>query len=160
MRCSGPDAKAKAAALKPRRNYAAGRTPALKGRDKKPALAKAMASMAKTSMCPTFWRRSSMRTPPPGNGRLLPPYPVSYPEELEIIGGALANPKRPLVAVLGGSKVSSKIGVINNLLEIADFTIIIGGGMALHLLQPPRAARWGTVCWRPIGRRLRPPRDS
>ena len=50
-------------------------------------------------------------------------------KELEVIGGALANPKRPLVAILGGSKVSSKIGVINNLLEIAD-TIIIGGGMA------------------------------
>ena len=50
-------------------------------------------------------------------------------KELEIIGGALASPKRPLVAILGGSKVSSKIGVINNLLEIAD-TIIIGGGMA------------------------------
>ena len=44
------------------------------------------------------------------------------------MGGALANPKRPLVAILGGSKVSSKIGVINNLLDIAD-TIIIGGGM-------------------------------
>ena len=42
---------------------------------------------------------------------------------------ALANPKRPLVAILGGSKVSSKIGVINHLLDIAD-TIIIGGGMA------------------------------
>ena len=50
-------------------------------------------------------------------------------KELEIIGGALANPKRPLVAILGGAKVSSKIGVINNLLEIAD-TVIIGGGMA------------------------------
>ena len=45
------------------------------------------------------------------------------------MGGALANPKRPLVAILGGSKVSSKIGVINNLLNIAD-TIIIGGGMS------------------------------
>ena len=50
-------------------------------------------------------------------------------KELEVIGGALADPKRPLVAILVGSKVSSKIGVINNLLEIAD-TIIIGGGMA------------------------------
>jgi 3-phosphoglycerate kinase len=50
-------------------------------------------------------------------------------KELEVMGGALANPKRPLVAILGGSKVSSKIGVINNLLDIAD-TIIIGGGMA------------------------------
>ena len=50
-------------------------------------------------------------------------------KELEVLGGAISNPKRPLVAILGGSKVSSKIGVINNLLEIAD-TIIIGGGMA------------------------------
>ena len=50
-------------------------------------------------------------------------------KELEFLGGAIADPKRPLVAILGGSKVSSKIGVINNLLNIAD-TIIIGGGMA------------------------------
>jgi len=50
-------------------------------------------------------------------------------KELNFIGGALADPKRPLVAILGGSKVSSKIGVINNLLNIAD-TVIIGGGMA------------------------------
>ena len=45
------------------------------------------------------------------------------------MGGALANPKRPWWPSWGGSKVSSMIGVINNLLDIAD-TIIIGGGMA------------------------------
>ena len=50
-------------------------------------------------------------------------------KELDFLGGAIASPKRPLVAILGGAKVSSKIGVINNLLEIAD-TIIIGGGMS------------------------------
>ena len=50
-------------------------------------------------------------------------------KELQIMGGALENPKRPFVAVLGGAKVSDKIGVINNLLDKAD-TIIIGGGMA------------------------------
>ena len=61
-------------------------------------------------------------------------------KELEFIGGALADPKRPLVAILGGSKVSSKIGVINNLLEIAD-TIIIGGGMAYTFAK----AQGGTV---------------
>ena len=50
-------------------------------------------------------------------------------KELEIMGKALDDPKRPFVAVLGGAKVSDKINVINNLLEKAD-TIIIGGGMA------------------------------
>ena len=55
-------------------------------------------------------------------------------KELEIMGGALENPKRPFVAILGGAKVSDKIGVINNLIEKAD-TIIIGGGMAYTFLK-------------------------
>ena len=50
-------------------------------------------------------------------------------KELEIMGGALENPKRPFVAILGGAKVSDKIGVINNLIEKVD-TLIIGGAMA------------------------------
>ncbi len=50
-------------------------------------------------------------------------------KELEVIGGALENPKRPFVAILGGAKVSDKIGVIDNLLDKVD-TLIIGGGMA------------------------------
>ena len=50
-------------------------------------------------------------------------------KEIAYIGKAVSNPDRPLVAILGGSKVSSKIGVIENLLGIAD-KIIIGGGMA------------------------------
>ncbi len=50
-------------------------------------------------------------------------------KELEIIGGALETPARPFVAMLGGAKVSDKIGVINNLIEKVD-VLIIGGGMA------------------------------
>jgi len=50
-------------------------------------------------------------------------------KELDYIGGAISDPKRPLVAILGGAKVSDKLGVIGNLLKISD-SIIIGGGMA------------------------------
>ncbi|MBE6785313.1 MAG: phosphoglycerate kinase [Ruminococcaceae bacterium] len=50
-------------------------------------------------------------------------------KELEYIGGALEEPKRPLVAILGGAKVSDKIGVITNLMDKVD-TLIVGGGMA------------------------------
>ncbi|MBQ8599330.1 MAG: phosphoglycerate kinase [Oscillospiraceae bacterium] len=50
-------------------------------------------------------------------------------KEISIMGDALNTPKRPLVAILGGAKVSDKIGVINNLLEKVD-TLIVGGGMA------------------------------
>ncbi|MBE6606027.1 MAG: phosphoglycerate kinase [Ruminococcaceae bacterium] len=50
-------------------------------------------------------------------------------KEIKIMGDALSNPVRPFVAILGGAKVSDKIGVINNLIEKVD-TLIIGGGMA------------------------------
>lgn len=55
-------------------------------------------------------------------------------KELKIMGGALADPKRPFVAILGGAKVSDKIGVITNLLDKVD-TLIIGGGMAYTFMK-------------------------
>ena len=55
-------------------------------------------------------------------------------KEIKFMGGALAEPKRPLVAILGGAKVSDKIGVISNLIEKCD-TIIIGGGMAYTFME-------------------------
>ena len=55
-------------------------------------------------------------------------------KEIKFMGGALADPKRPLVAILGGAKVSDKIGVISNLLDKCD-TIIIGGGMAYTFMK-------------------------
>ncbi len=54
-------------------------------------------------------------------------------KEIDFLGNAVNNPERPFVAILGGSKVSSKISVIDNLLEKVD-TLIIGGGMAFTFL--------------------------
>ena len=55
-------------------------------------------------------------------------------KEIAVMGGALNDPKRPFVAILGGAKVSDKIGVITNLLNKCD-TIIIGGGMAYTFMK-------------------------
>ena len=55
-------------------------------------------------------------------------------KEIKFIGGALENPKRPLVAILGGAKVADKIGVITNLIDKVD-TLIVGGGMAYTFMK-------------------------
>ena len=61
-------------------------------------------------------------------------------KEIDFLGNAVNNPERPFVAILGGAKVSSKISVIENLLEKVD-TLIIGGGMAYTFAK----AQGGTV---------------
>ena len=55
-------------------------------------------------------------------------------KEIDFLGNAVENPERPFVAILGGAKVSSKISVIENLLDKVD-TLIIGGGMCLYIQQ-------------------------
>ena len=127
----GPDAQAKAAALQPGQILLLENTRFEKGETKNdPALAKAMASLADVYVSDAFGAVHRAHASTAGVADYLPAVSgFLIQKELEVIGGALADPKRPLVAILGGSKVSSKIGVINNLLEIAD-TIIIGGGMA------------------------------
>ena len=127
----GADAQAKAAALQPGQVLLLENTRFEKGETKNdPELAKAMASMAEVYVSDAFGAVHRAHASTAGVADYLPAVSgFLIQKELDFIGGALANPKRPLVAILGGSKVSSKIGVINNLLEIAD-TIIIGGGMA------------------------------
>ena len=61
------------------------------------------------------------------------------------MGQALNNPKRPLVAILGGAKVSDKIGVINNLLEKVD-TLIVGGGMAYTFFKAQGYGVGSSLC--------------
>ena len=127
----GPDAKAKAAALRPGQIMLLENTRFEKGETKNdPELAKAMASMAEIYVSDAFGAVHRAHASTAGVAAYLPAVSgFLIQKELEFLGGAISDPKRPLVAILGGSKVSSKIGVINNLLDIAD-TIIIGGGMA------------------------------
>ena len=130
----GEDAKAKAAARQPGQIMLLENLRFEKGEEKNdPAFAKALADLAGADgvyVSDAFGTVHRAHASTAGVADYLPAVSgFLIQKELEIIGGALANPKRPLVAILGGSKVSSKIGVINNLLEIAD-TIIIGGGMA------------------------------
>ena len=127
----GPDAQAKAAALQPGQILLLENTRFEKGETKNdPELAKKMASMAEVYVSDAFGAVHRAHASTAGVAAYLPAVSgFLIQKELEVMGGALANPKRPLVAILGGSKVSSKIGVINNLLNIAD-TIIIGGGMS------------------------------
>lgn len=130
----GPDAQRKAAALKPGEILLLENTRFEKGETKNdPATAKALADLAGTDgvyVSDAFGAVHRAHASTAGVAAYLPAVSgFLIQKELEVIGGALANPKRPLVAILGGAKVSSKIGVINNLLEIAD-AIIIGGGMS------------------------------
>ena len=127
----GEDAKAKAAALQSGQIMLLENTRFEKGETKNdPELAKAMASLADLYVSDAFGAVHRAHASTAGVAEYLPAVSgFLIRKELEILGGAISAPKRPLVAILGGSKVSSKIGVINNLLEIAD-TIIIGGGMS------------------------------
>ena len=127
----GEDAAAKAAALRPGQILLLENTRFEKGETKnEPEFAKKLASFADIYVSDAFGAVHRAHASTAGVAAYLPAVSGFLIEkELRVMGGALENPKRPLVAILGGSKVSSKIGVINNLLEIAD-TIIIGGGMA------------------------------
>ncbi len=127
----GSDATAKAKALQPGQIMLLENLRFEPGEEKNdPDFAKALADMANLYVSDAFGTVHRAHASTAGVAQYLPAVSgFLIQKELDIIGGALKSPRRPLVAVLGGSKVSSKIGVINNLLDLAD-TIIIGGGMA------------------------------
>ena len=127
----GEDAKTKAAALK------GGEIMLLENlrfdiREEKndPSFSKELASMAELYVSDAFGTVHRAHASTAGVAAFLPAVSgLLVAKELEVMGGALNDPKRPFVAVLGGAKISDKLGVIRNLLDKAD-TIIIGGGMA------------------------------
>ena len=143
----GADAKAKAAALQ------GGQIMLLENlrfdpREEKnnPSFAKELASMAELYVSDAFGTVHRAHASTAGVAAFLPAVSgLLVAKELEIMGGALNDPKRPFVAVLGGAKVSDKIGVINNLLEKAD-TIIIGGGMAYTFAKAQGGSIGKSLC--------------
>ena len=95
-----------------------------------PEYSKALASMAEIYVNDAFGTAHRAHSSTTGVADYLPAVSGFLIEkELEFLGGALENPKHPFVAILGGAKVSDKIGVIENLLDKVD-TLIICGGMA------------------------------
>jgi phosphoglycerate kinase len=98
-------------------------------------LAKKLASLADIYVNDAFGTAHRAHSSTEGVTHFLPAVAGFLMEkEIKYLGEAVANPKRPFVAILGGSKISDKIGVIKNLLVKAD-TILIGGGMANTFLK-------------------------
>jgi len=138
----GEDAQKKAAALKPGQILLLENTRFHIEEEKNdPAFAKQLASFADLFVSDAFGSVHRAHASTVGVAAYLPAVSgFLVAKELEVMGGALEHPKRPFVSVLGGAKVSDKIGVIRNLLDKAD-TIIIGGGMAYTFL----ASRGGSI---------------
>lgn len=128
----GPDAQAKAAALKDGEVMLLENVRFHAAEEKNdPEFAKKMASLAEIYVNDAFGTAHRAHASTAGVADYLKTAVCGYliQKEIEVMGKALEDPKRPFVAILGGAKVSDKIGVINSLLEKCD-TIIIGGGMA------------------------------
>ncbi|MBQ4141233.1 MAG: phosphoglycerate kinase [Clostridia bacterium] len=127
----GPETKAMAAALECGQALLLENTRFDKREEKNdPEFAKELASMAEIFVNDAFGAAHRAHASTAGVADYLPAvcgYLIQ--KEIGVMGKALEDPARPFVAILGGAKVSDKIGVINNLLEKCD-TIIIGGGMA------------------------------
>ena len=131
----GEDAKAKAAALKDGDVMLLENVRFHKEEEKNdPEFAKELASMADIFVNDAFGTAHRAHASTEGVSHYLPSVcGFLIQKELDVMGGALEHPEHPFVAILGGAKVSDKIGVINNLIDKVD-TLIIGGGMAYTFL--------------------------
>ena len=127
----GPDAKKLAAEVKPGEAILLENVRFQPEEEKNdPEFAKELASMADLYVSDAFGTVHRAHASTAGVAAYLPAVAgFLIGKELDFLGSAVENPKRPFVAILGGAKVKDKIGVITNLLEKVD-TLIIGGGMA------------------------------
>jgi phosphoglycerate kinase len=134
--CVGPVAEAAAKALKPGEILVLENTRFHPEEEKNdPELAKKMASLADIYVNDAFGSAHRAHASTEGVTHYLPAVAGFLMEkEIQYLGQAIANPKHPFIAILGGAKISDKIGVIRNLLTKAD-QILIGGGMANTFLK-------------------------
>ncbi len=104
--------------------------------DNDPEFAAQLAALGEIYVNDAFGTAHRAHASTEGVARLLQPAVAGFlmEKELQYLGGALAQPKRPFIAILGGAKVSDKITVIENLLSKVD-TLLIGGGMAYTFLK-------------------------
>ena len=111
-----------------------------------PEFAKKFASLAEIYVNDAFGTAHRAHASTAGVADYLPAVSGFLIEkELEFLGNALDNPERPFVAILGGAKVSDKIGVIENLLDKVD-TLIIGGGMAYTFYKAQGHSIGTSIC--------------
>ncbi len=129
--CIGPVAEEAAKALKPGEVLLLENTRFHPEEEKNdPEMAKALAALAEVYVNDAFGSAHRAHASTEGIAHYLPAVAGFLMEkEIKYLGEAIENPKRPFVAILGGAKISDKIGVIRNLLKKAD-AILIGGGMA------------------------------
>ena len=129
--CIGEEAQQKAAALKDGEILLLENLRFHKEEEKNdPEFAKKLASLAEIYVSDAFGTVHRAHASTAGVAAYLPAVAgFLIGMDLSIMGGALENPERPFVAILGGAKVADKIGVITNLLNKCD-TLLIGGGMA------------------------------
>lgn len=114
--------------------------------DNDPEFAKELASFGEVFVNDAFGTAHRAHASTEGVAKYLPAVSGFLIEkELKFLGEALENPERPFVAILGGSKVSDKIGVIENLLEKVD-TLIIGGGMAYTFFRAQGYTVGNSLC--------------
>lgn len=134
--CIGPIAEAAAKALKPGEILLLENTRFHPEEEKNdPEMAKQLASLADIFVNDAFGTAHRAHASTEGVAHYLPAVAGFLMEkEIKYLGETIANPMRPFVAILGGAKVSDKIGVIRNLLTKAD-VILIGGGMANTFLK-------------------------
>ena len=114
--------------------------------DNDETFAKELASMAEIFVNDAFGTAHRAHASTEGVSHYLPSVSGFLIEkELKFLGDALNNPERPFVAILGGAKVSDKIGVIDSLLEKVD-TLMIGGGMAYTFFKAQGYNVGGSLC--------------